>query len=166
MAAKPKIKPSFTKTKTAPRTRARVDSSEPKSTTAKKSADHRKTMPVVKAMAHDLGDSEVLISVQQSELVPVAQYANVTVGPNQLAWKLTGVDMSVLIDVDWETDDPLTKEQQAVFDRVSGALEATSKLIEDRIAADRAAVDASVAAHNAREAAKESGKLTGSRKKK
>ena len=44
-------------------------------------------------MAHSL-NGDVLIVGQLSELVPVAQYANVTLGPNQIAWKLSGADMT------------------------------------------------------------------------
>jgi len=110
-------------------------------------------------MAHSL-NGDVLIVGQLSELVPVAQYANVTLGPNQIAWKLSGADMSILADVDWDSEDALSEEQQEVFDRVMGALKATSRLLEVHLSEDRETVDRSVRQHNEREASEAAEKKT------
>jgi hypothetical protein len=145
------------KPKAEPRTRRRVEADEPSSTTAKKSAQHRQSVGPIKAQAIDLGDGELYISAQLSELVPVAQYSNVTLGPVQLGWKLGGVDMSVLADVDWDDEDtPLTAEQKAVYDKVRGALKSTSMVLEHHLAEDRDTVDRSVRQHNEREASEQS----------
>jgi hypothetical protein len=97
-------------------------------------------------------NGEIEITYQLSELVPVAQYANVTIGPVQLRWKVSNPGIEKLGFVDWEDGDSLTTEQQAVYDIVRGYLRATSKLIEHAIAEDREIVEESVRLHNEREA--------------
>lgn len=123
-----------------------------------KTVTHRQTQAPVAAMAQQLNGGELLITAQLSEVVPVAQYANVTLGPNQLAWKLNGVDISILADINWEDDDKLTDEQQQVVDLVLGSLRATSKLLEIHLSEDRETVDRSVRQHNEREASEASEK--------
>jgi hypothetical protein len=110
-------------------------------------ADHRGTATV-------LSNGNVEIACQLSELVPVAQYANVTIGPVQLRWQIDNPGIEKLGTVDWDADD-MTADQQAVYDTVRGWLRATSKLIEHSIAEDREAVEASVRLHNEREAEEE-----------
>jgi len=136
-----------------------VEDTEDTSGATVKAASHKEVMNMAKAMAHDL-NGEVLIVGQLSELVPVAQYANVTLGPNQIAWKLSGADMSILADVDWDDDSPMTDEQQAVYDRVMGALKATSRVLEIHLSEDRESVDRSVRQHNEREASEAAEKKT------
>lgn len=141
------------------RNRPRVEESESSGNKVVKSSQHRAAGAVAQ-----LVDGELLITSQQSELVPVAQYANVTLGPVQLTWKLGGIDMSVLADIEWEQDDDgddvteMTTEQQEVYDKVRGAIRSTSKLIEHSIAEDRELVERSVRLHNEREAAENSKK--------
>lgn len=153
----PTIKQSSKKKKpeSKKRTRPRVESSEPKSTTAKKSAQHRQTAPPVMGEAANLGDGQTLVTVQLSELVPVAQYANITLGPIQISYKLSGVDWDILADIDWDSDDPLTDEQQKHYDRMRNSLRSTGKVIEHHIGDDRSLVEESVRFHNEREKAEE-----------
>jgi len=143
--------------KPKPRTRPRVEDTEDTSGATVKSVAHRQAQNPVSAMAQQL-NGEVLIIGQLSELVPVAQYANVTLGPNQIAWKLSGADMNLLTEVDWDGDGPMTDEQQEVFDRVMGALKATSRVLEIHLSEDRETVDRSVRQHNEREASEASEK--------
>lgn len=125
------------------RTRRRVEDTESNSTVTKP-AQHRGTATL-------LTNGNLEIAVQMSELVPVAQYANVTVGPVLLRWQIENPGIDKLGAVDWDADD-LTEEQQAVYDKVRGYLRATSKLIEHSIAEDRELIEESVRLHNEREA--------------
>jgi hypothetical protein len=140
------------KPKAAPRTKPRVEKIDSKRRAVTKSAQHRQTEPALAAMAKDLGNGEVLITAQLSELVPVADFASVTLGPNQLAWKFSGVDMSILADVDWDNDEPLTPKQQMVYDRIRGALKATGVILEHALSEDRETVERGVRQHSEREA--------------
>ena len=100
-------------------------------------------------------NGDLQISCQLSELVPVAQYANVTIGPVQLVWKTSNPGIEILGDIDWDEgdDEPvLSAEQRRVYDTVRGYIRATSKLIEHSIAEDRELVEESVRLHNEREA--------------
>jgi len=146
------------KKKPIARTRPRVTDTEDTAGANVKPATHRQTKTPVAAMAQALNGGELLITAQLSEVVPVAQYANVTLGPNQIAWKLGGVDISILADVDWENDDKLSDEQQQVVDLVLGSLRATSRLLEIHMSEDRETVDRSVRQHNEREASEASEK--------
>ncbi len=128
---------------------ARVEDTESSGNKVARTAQHRQARNPVQAIAHDLGGGEVLISAQMSELVPVAQYANVTLGPNQLAFKIQA-DMSVLADADW--DGGLSSTQQGVYDTVRGSLAAASQILKDHIGDDYESVLASVQQRNAREA--------------
>jgi hypothetical protein len=127
-----------------PRAKARVEDTE-KSSRATKQADHRGAATV-------MDNGELEISFQLSELVPVAQYANVTIGPVQLRWKTANPGIEKLGTVDWEDGDSLDAEQQEVYEKVRGYLRATSTLIEHHVAEDREAVEESVRLHNEREA--------------
>jgi hypothetical protein len=140
------------------RTRPRVTDTEDTAGANVKPATHRQTKPPTAAMAQQLNGGELLITAQLSEVVPVAQYANVTLGPNQIAWKLSGADISILADVDWENGDDLSDEQQQVVDLVLGSLRATSRLLEIHMSEDRETVDRSVRQHNEREASEASEK--------
>lgn len=130
--------------KITPRKRARVEDTEPAGRVPK-SATNRGTATVME-------NGEIEITYQLSELVPVAQYANVTIGPVQLRWKVSNPGIEKLGFVDWEDGDNLTVEQQGIYDTVRGYLRATSKLIEHAIAEDREIVEESVRLHNEREA--------------
>lgn len=138
----------------------RISSTEPK-TRSTKSAKHKQPI----AATVNLVDGEVFISAQMSELVPVAQFANVQLGPVQISWKVSGVNMENLIDVDWGGLDEdgditfdeaqLTPAQRETYNRIQGALRATSKVAAHMLAEDRLLVDESVRLHNAREAEEE-----------
>lgn len=135
--------------KPKPRVKRRVEDTEP-AHAVQKSATHR-------GVATVLNMRELEISVQLSELVPVAQYANVTIGPVQLRWVTDNPGIEILGIVDWD-ETQLTQEQQDVYDIVRGMLRATSKLIEHSIAEDREIVEESVRLHNEREAEEEKSK--------
>jgi hypothetical protein len=113
-----------------------------------------------------MSNGDLEIAVQMSELVPVAQYANVTVGPVLLRWRVENPGIEKLGAVDWDADD-LTTEQQEIYDMVRGWLRATSKLIEHSIAEDRELIEESVRLHNEREAeeAKATAKKPSSRRR-
>lgn len=133
------------------RTQPRVTKTEDASRAAKKTAAHREVESPVKAMIQDLGNGEALIVAQGSELVPVAQFANVTLGPNMIAWKLN-LDLSPLADVNWDDEDvELTEQQQAAHDRGLNALKGTSRIIHVHLADDREMVLDSVQEQNRRE---------------
>jgi hypothetical protein len=134
----------------APRTKARVTETE-SSTRVRKDASHRGSATV-------LSNGNIEIAVQLSELVPVAQYASVTLGPVQLRWQIDNPGIEQLGIVDWDNMDDMSAEQQAVYDTVRGYLRATSKLIEHSIAEDRELVEESVRLHNEREAEEEAAK--------
>jgi hypothetical protein len=113
-----------------------------------RSAAHRAT-----GTATVTANGKLEISCQLSELVPVAQYANVTIGPVQLRWYADNPGIEKLGDVDWDEDEVvLTPAQQKVYDTVRGYIRATSKLVEHAIAEDRELVEESVRLHNEREA--------------
>jgi hypothetical protein len=136
------------------RTKARVEETESGAGRVPRSAAHRGT-------AIATADGELQISCQLSELVPVAQYANVTIGPVQLVWKTANPGIEILGDIDWDEGDEepvLTAEQRKVYDTVRGYIRATSKLIEHSIAEDRELVEESVRLHNEREAEEQQAK--------
>jgi len=146
-----------------PRTRSRVEKAEGNSRESDgykisgSSTEHKKSEPAIDGMARLLDSGEILISSQLSEVVPVGRFAGITIGPAQLAWKLSGVDMSVLADVDWSSDDPLTIEQQVVYDRVRGSMVSTSKILQHVIDDDREVIDEAVKRFNAAELEEEKG---------
>lgn len=150
-----------TSAKSTRRTKPRVEDTEPKLHTASAQLSTKQS-PKVHAVANVI-DGELLVSGVLAETVPVAQYANVVLGPVGLQWKLGGIDMSVLTDVEWgDIDeggestfdyDALTPEQKAVYDKARGAVRATMKIIEHAVAEDRETVERSVRMHNEREAA-------------
>src|SRR4051812_33729119 len=90
------------------RTKPRVENTEPAGRVPK-SAAHRSVNGGGKATVLDTGVIE--ISSQISELVPVAQYANVTIGPVMLRWSVINPGIEKLGAVNWDEDD-LTAEQQ------------------------------------------------------
>jgi hypothetical protein len=112
------------------RVKPRVESTEPAGRVPK-SAAHREN-----GSATVLPGGNLEVASQLSELVPVAQYANVTIGPVMLRWVTQNPGIEKLGPVDWDEDD-LTPEQQAVYDTVRGYIRATSKLIEHSISEDR-----------------------------
>jgi hypothetical protein len=112
------------------------------------------TKQVDRATATVLSNGNIEIASQMSETVPVAQYANVIIGPVGLRWQIENPGIEKLGAVDWDADD-MTAEQQAVYDTLRGYLRATGKLIEHAIAEDRELVEESVRLHNEREAEEE-----------
>lgn len=147
----------------APRTRRRVQSSQPKKHMASASLSGKQA-PKIQGTA-TLIDGEVLVSAVLAETVPVASFANVVIGPVGLQWKLGGLDISILADAEFGTIDEdgdstfdydsFTPEQKAVYDRLRGSLRATMKVIEHAVAEDRETVDRSVRMYEEREAALE-----------
>jgi hypothetical protein len=151
------------------RTRARVSEDGDPTRQVRESVIHKQHNRGVNATASII-DNEVLITGQVSETVPVAQYANVVILAG-LQWKLGGIAMEDLIDVEWgDLDDDeesesygestfdyeaLTAKQRAAYDRIRGACRATMKVIEHGNAEDRETVERSVRMHNEREAAEE-----------
>lgn len=106
------------------RTKRRVEG-DGKSSTVVKSAQHRGTTVVV-----PLEEDQFEIICQASELVPVAQYANVTIGPIAVRRTVRCDDM----------------------DSLKESIQEIQEVIYDVIAEDREAVEESVRLHNQREA--------------
>jgi hypothetical protein len=127
---------------TRPRTKPRVTETE---------QQRAPTRAVVKGTATVMDNGVLEISCQLAETVPVAQYANVIIGPVGLRWSIINPGIDKLGVVDWEEQD-LTPEQQAIYDEVRGYLRATSKLVEHQISEDRDIVEESVRLMNQREA--------------
>jgi hypothetical protein len=149
------------------RTRQRVTEDEgPTRQIRQSAADKQRKV----SAAVNIVDGEVMVTGQVSETVPVAQYANVVILAG-LQWKLGGIHMEDLVDVDWgDIDDDedsesygtstfdyesLTPAQQAAYDRVMGARRATMKVLEHGSAEDRETVERSVRMSNEREAKEE-----------
>jgi hypothetical protein len=128
-----------------PRTTPRVQETE--ATRAPSKQIDRGTVTV-------MSNGNLEISCQLAETVPVAQYANVVIGPVGLRWQAQNPGIDRLGVINWDEDD-LTPEQQEIYDTVRGWLRATSKLVEHQIAEDREIVEESVRLHNEREAAEE-----------
>lgn len=139
----------------------RVSKTEPKRRMASAQLSNKQS-PKVHASGTVLDNGEVLVSAVLAETVPIAEYANVIIGPAGFQWKLGGIDMGVLADVDWDDDSELTPEQQRVFDKACGALRATIVVVETVINEDRETVERAIRQHNEREAS-EKAKSTSSR---
>lgn len=141
-------------TKPAPRTKPRVEDTEPKGTT-RKSAVHRGDPKI-----EITGKNEMRVTGQGSELVPVAQYASVTIGP--VAVQLVfGVpfDTALLAGIDW-ADDPdqeteMTAEQREAFEYAVGCAMSTQRIVDTVVNRDRAIVEESVRLYNERQAEEE-----------
>jgi len=129
-----------TSSKPAVGRKTRVDSSEPKGTTNQKSGKPREAdSPRGEGVIRGLSEGEFYVSYQASELVPVAQYANVTIGPIQVATVTSG--------------DP------------EAAIENCAKIVTGSIARDRAVVEESIREHNRREEEAEAAKKGTSRRR-
>lgn len=141
--------------RTIKRTRPRVEDTEDNKGSVRKSATHRGTPEGITPT----GDGRIEIVSQASELVPVAQYASVTVGPIAMRWSASDPGLEALAEVEW-SDDPdvetdMTPEQQVVFDRAMGLIYAGQRVVDTAIARDRALIEESVRLHNEREAEEE-----------
>jgi len=150
----------------ARRTSPRVEGDEPASTAG---AVRERVTRNVTATAKVV-DGEVLIIGQIAEKVPVAQFANVEI-LSGFQWKLGGINMEDLIDVEWGDIDgdedsdtygestfdysAMTPRQQVAYDRIMGARRATMKVLEHGTAEDRETVERSVRMHNERLAEEE-----------
>src|SRR5574339_318364 len=94
------------------RTRSRVVRAEGNSREADrnpikgKSAEHKEAESTLMGMMRSLGNDEVLISNQLSEVNPVGRFAGITIGPAMVAWKLAIPNIDSLAEVDWDRDDP------------------------------------------------------------
>ena len=126
-----------------PRAKPRVEETE---------SQRAPSREVIKGTATVMTNGKLELSCQLSETVPVAQYANVVIGPVGLRWATENPGIDKLGVVDWE-EQSMTPEQQTIYDTVRGWLRATSKLVEHQIAEDREIVEESVRLHNEREAA-------------
>jgi len=139
------------------RTRSRVTRAEGNSREADRNpikgttAKHRESEDSLMGMARTLENGEVLIANQLSEVVPVGRFAGITIGPAMLAWKLSGANMASLAEVDWDSDEPLTKEQQKAWDLAANALRSTGKILNYVVSEDREVVDEAVRRFNAEE---------------
>jgi len=120
-----------TKKVVRPRTRRRVEG-DGKGSTVEKAATHR-AAEALPAGIVALSEGVYEITCQASELVPVAQYANVTVGP-----------IAVRTVVSCGDD----------LDALSERIVEINEVIQGIIADDREAVEESVRLHNQREAEK------------
>lgn len=135
--------------KSVRRTRPRVEDTEDNKGSVVKDVSHKRLEGVV-----GFQPGFVEVQVQGSELVPVAQYASVTLGPIGFKFHASGVDMSVLGDVDWDNPD-LTKEQEEAFDRAKNMARGGMAIISEIMNEDRALVEESVRRHNQRVKAEE-----------
>ena len=118
--------------KIAPRAKRRVES-DGKSSTVTKTAEHRgETLSIVPIGEN--GKPMIEIVAQASELVPVAQYANVTIGP---------VAVRRWVEDTGDADD------------LKAEIQATQEIVQDVISEDREAVEESVRLHNQRQAEEE-----------
>lgn len=128
-----------TKKLARPRTRPRVEETEPKSS-VKKDATHRQSS---REPDLTIADGEIIIEYQGSELVPVAQYASVTIGPVRVVRKIK---------------DPGGNDE-AAKEIIKHHVDVLRQAVEEVISHDRFLVEQAVARHNEREA--ENGKSRG-----
>lgn len=138
-------------TKPPARTRPRVEDTEPKGAT-RKSAVHRGD-PQVEVLGTDM----IRITGQGSELVPVAQYASVTIGPVAIMSTVrVPFDTAILAEITWP-DDPdaeaeMTEEQSAAFTFMVNATMSVQRVVDTVVSLDRAIVEESVRLYNERQA--------------
>lgn len=125
-------KPAMRRKPIKPRSTRRVEDSE-KATSVVKSSAHRGTTLIAVPIGTN-GLPMIEIMGQASELVPVAQYANVTIGPVAVRR--------------WVED---TGDDEELHERISDV----QALVMDIIAEDREAVEESVRLHNQRTAEEE-----------
>lgn len=111
------------------RTKSRVEDTEPRGSTTK-GARHREAGSG--GLIEQLEEGRYFVSYQASELVPVAQFANVTIGPIQVATITNG---------DGEA--------------AAEALEGIGEIVKDLMERDRAMVEESVRLYNERKAEEE-----------
>jgi hypothetical protein len=163
---KPRPAAKKTTTKQPARTKPRVEDTEPKGTT-RKSAVHRG-----EAQVEAIGADMIRVTGQGSELVPVAQYASVTIGPVAVQMQFhVPFDTAVLAGIDW-SDDPdaeteMTEEEREAFEFVVGCAMSTQRVVDTVVSRDRAIVEESVRLYNKRKAdeEEEAKKSSGSRKR-
>lgn len=128
------------------RGRERIEDTESNRNKVAKSAKHRGTTVDGGIVMGENGLPAIEIVHQGSELVPVAQYANVTIGPVSVKryvedpglYKITGID-----------PDDYDEEQQAIATAYKENLVVGQSLLEEVIAEDREAVEISVKRQNA-----------------
>lgn len=111
------------------RTKARVEDTESRGS-ATKNARHREAGPG--GLIEQLEEGRYFVSYQASELVPVAQFANVTIGPIQCATVVNG---------DGEA--------------AAAQLEGVGEIVKSLMERDRAIVEESVRLYNERKAEEE-----------
>lgn len=127
------------------RNRPRVEDTEPKRSKPRGSAQHRGvTMENGVPMgANGLPAMEIIN--QGSELVPVAQFANVTVGPIAVRRYVEDPGMHKIVGVD---PDDYDEEQAQIAADYKEVVATGQALIEEVIAEDREAVEESVRKQN------------------
>jgi hypothetical protein len=122
--------------KIKPRTKRRVEETEPKGAARIKPRDNAKQLP--ETIIRN-GDGTATIVGSSSELVPVAQYASVTLGPVQLIRTV---------------DDPGDDSDQT-REYLKSRLHFVNDLVQEVMSEDRAAVEESVRLYNERQAEEE-----------
>jgi hypothetical protein len=149
-----------------PRTRPRVEDTEDKTRTPKKRTMSKRATgsPDDKLSAGVTMEGNIKIYVQRSELTPIAQYANVSIGPVALEFTIGGIDLTPLMDVkpdQWTSEEDnelvfdyasLTPEQKRIYDQVQAILGGVGAMLENRLNDDREIVETSVRMRNAKDA--------------
>jgi hypothetical protein len=126
------------------RSTSRVEETEGKSSgTVTKAAAHRGRVSDV------VPEGMIEICAQGSELVPVAQYANVTIGPIYARRLIVDPGLDKLVDTDPKNWDAA---QNAIADRFQNSIRVMQDLLEEIMAEDRVSVLESVREVNKRKA--------------
>ena len=146
--------------KVKPRTTRRVqDSGRSSGGAATKTAAHNSVSVNSSVPVGGNGLPMIEIVSQASELVPVAQYANVTIGPVMVRRWVEDPGVSQLAGTDPEDFD---SKQKKVYDAIFSEISTTQAIVQEIISEDREAVEESVRLHNQR-AAEEEAKASGKR---
>lgn len=135
------------------RSKRRVEDTE-KSSKVTKSAKHRSVESSINPVMGSNGVAALRLASQGSELVPVAQYASVTIGPVMIERFVEDPGLTEIAETlaanEWDVDS-LSKAQRKIYDGVKAQMSMGQHLVEQVIAEDRELVEESVRQHNARE---------------
>lgn len=136
------------------RTTPRVQDTEDNRGSVRKTAAHRGATVTA-------DDNGLLRFVGQgSELVPVAQYASVTIGPVLIEGHVSGPDISLLGEVEWPDDPDMEPDwpsdnHREVFEALVNQGVGLQRVVDTIISRDRALVEESIRLYNEREAEEE-----------